>query len=98
MGITIQSNSTLTVMIHLITLGASWFNVFWFTSLVLDFGLLLLLYSSCVFHHYQQRSTENCTSLYPPDMSSSFEQSLTHGLEGLDLSQGLPKGESYRKN
>lgn len=57
MGITIQSNSTLTVMIHLITLEASWFNVFWFTSLVLDFGLLLLLYSSCVCHHYQQRST-----------------------------------------
>ena len=98
MGITIQSNSTLTVMIHLIALEASWFNVFWFTSLVLDFGLLLLLYSSCVFHHYQQRSTENCTSLYPPDMSSSFEQSLAHDLEGLDLSQGLPKGESYRKN
>ena len=57
MGITIQSNSTLTVIIHLITLEASWFNVFWFTSSVLDFGLLLLLYSSCVFHHYQQRST-----------------------------------------
>ena len=62
------------------------------------FWIIIIIILICFFHHYQQRSTENCTSLYPPDMPSSFEQSLTHSLVGLDLSQGLPKGESYRKN
>ena len=98
MGITIQSNSTLTVIIHLITLEASWFNVFWFTSSVLDFGLLLLLYSSCVFHHYQQRSTVRialpCT---PRTCLLHLNSPLPTILKGWTYPRVCPKGTVTEK-